>query len=200
MIDIGSASDAQRDAFIAIYEEALPSSERKPREAILALEARADFRVMLAVRGEAVMGFAIIYVPAQEDFALLEYMAVADSGRGRGTGACIFAEVLAAVGERMLIVEIDSDREDSPDREMRARRRGFYERGGARRIEGVDYRMPVVSEGTPPAMDLMLHARGRAVAVTPELAGHWIRTIYRDVYGVEIAERELRPMLEGLAA
>ena len=198
MIDISRATDAQRDAFIAIYEEALPPSERKPRGTILALAARADFRMLLLVNGAAVAGFAILYMPASETFALLEYMAVGEPGRGRGTGARIFADVLEAVGGRMLIIEIDSDREDSADREMRTRRRRFYERGGAQRIDGVAYRMPVVGEGEPPAMDLMLHARGRAVTVTPALAADWISKIYRDVYGVEIAERDLRPMLEGM--
>lgn len=198
MIEIGGASAEQREAFLAIYEEALPPSERKPRDTILGLAARADFRVMLWLRGEVVTGFAIVFVPPGEDFALLEYLGVLAGERGRGTGAAILGEVLAAIGERLLVIEVDSDREESADRETRTRRRSFYERAGARRLDGVDYRMPRVGEGMPPAMDLMLHARGKALRVTPARAGHWIRTIYRGVYGIGIGERDVQAMLRGM--
>lgn len=197
-IDIARASVAERDAFIAIYEEALPPSERKPTATILAQAETPDFRVLLRRGGGGVEGFAILYVPAGEDFAMLEYLAVDHRLRGQGTGAAIMAAILEAVGERLLIVEIETDREETPDRDTRVRRRLFYERAGAHRVAGLHYRMPRVGADEPPAMDLMLHPRGRAETVTPGRAAHWIRKIYRDVYDVGIGEDALHAMLRNM--
>lgn len=200
VIDLASASAEERDAFIAIYEEALPRSERKSRETILRQAAQADFRGLLWCRDGAVIGFAIVYLPEGEDFALLEYLGVQQRARGGGMGAKMLDAVLVATGDRPLVIEVDSDREDAPDRALRERRRGFYERAGARRIDGIDYRMPSVGEGVPPALDLMVHPRGRALTVTPALAAGWIRSIYRGVYDVGIGEAELQVMLRNMPA
>lgn len=193
MIEIGGASAAERDAFIAIYEEALPASERKPSAVVLGLEARDDYRVLLRRSGGAVTGFAIVYAPPGEDFALLEYAGVLAGERGRGAA-------LEAIGDRLLLIEVDSDREASADSELRTRRRRFYERAGAGVVEGIDYRMPAVGEGVPPMMDLMLHPRGKPVSATRAQAGHWIRTLYRGVYGIEIADGDVHMMLRGMTA
>jgi GNAT superfamily N-acetyltransferase len=188
------------DAVVRIYDASLPASERKPVEAIRDMADRPDYR-LIAATDEAgrTIGFAAVFVPPNETFALLEYLAVDESVRGRGVGAALFAGVVDALhGESRdlsLLVEVDADIEGAPDRDLRVRRQAFYRRLGCRRIADLDYELPLRTGGLPPPMHLFVHRRPDDPPRPRADLAHALRRIYADVYGQTPDDPRIQRML-----
>src|SRR6185436_15003190 len=91
--------------------------------------------------------------------------AVAPEQRNRGVGSELFKQTIERAATRApsfpILLEVDSDREASHDRQMRARRQQFYRRLGCARISGLHYILPLPGEGPVPEMDLMLYSADR---------------------------------------
>ena len=160
LVRLTSAASPGFAGVLAIYEEAMPAQERKPRGMIERLPTREDYRV-LALEGEggAVTAFSMILAPPGAHFALLEYMAVRAGLRGRGLGSMLYREGLAALraeGPRSLLIEVDSERAATDDRDLRLARKRFYRRLGCRQAEGLNYLLPLWPNWTPPVMDLLI--------------------------------------------
>ncbi len=198
-IEIVSAQSPAFDAFYAIYEEALPAGERKSRGALAALVARRDYSVLALVAEGTVRAFAIVFLSATADVGLLEYMATEKGWRNARLGERLFHAARARMGDRVMLVEVDSEREDAKDRDIRVRRKDFYLRLGCKQIAGVDYVMPMVSSERPPVMDLLYHDGGRGVSVTKDLLRTWLTTIYIEVYDRSGDDPAIEAMVSGLA-
>jgi GNAT superfamily N-acetyltransferase len=186
------------DAFLEIYKEALPARERKSAAALRAMCSSPDYSLVLATRAETVVGFFIVY--RGRTMALLEYMAVRNGLRGAGIGAALYGHARAVAGSvTPMLMEVDSDRELSADRAVRARRKEFYRRCGARLVEGLDYVLPLPGEGAPARMDLLVDgAVGDTVA--KELVASWLREIYQRVYACTADDARLLAMIGSLQA
>src|SRR5580692_9036537 len=79
----------------AIYAASIAAREQKPEGWIAAMIGAAEYRVWVAKAGGLVRGFSILFVPTDEGFALLEYMAVAPDQRNQGLGAGLFRRTVA---------------------------------------------------------------------------------------------------------
>jgi GNAT superfamily N-acetyltransferase len=172
-----------------IYESSIAPSGRKPATDLLAMAGRSDYRVIAALDNEQILGFATVFAPPDEPLALLEYLAVDEAHRGRGTGAGLFrfaVETLAREGRAgPLLVEVDSEPDETsasashPGR----RRHAFYRRLGCRRIEGLAYHLPLRTAGLPPPMDLFVHPiRSADLALHRGDLERALRLIYHRVY------------------
>ena len=192
------------DAACRIYEASIPASERKPTDAIRGMAARPDYRLLTAVLDERVIGFATLFAPPGERFALLEYLAVDEAARGAGIGAELFRAVVNATAvagsARWLLLEVDADVDDDPaDLHQQRRRQAFYRRLGCRRVAGVDYELPLRTPGgRPPPMHLFVHDAGsrRAISRTDLLQA--LRVVYQDVYGQPADDPRIDAMLAGV--
>jgi GNAT superfamily N-acetyltransferase len=188
------------DEVCRIYEASIPASERKPVEAIRAMATRPDYRLIAALRDDAVLGFAALFAPPDEPFALLEYMAVDEALRGGGVGAGLFRAAVEGLAspDKMLLVEVEAGAGD--EREPRRRRLAFYRRLGCRRVAGLAYELPLHVAGRPPAMELMVYppatANGRLARRTVESA---LRRIYAKVYDQPADDPRIARMIAGLA-
>ena len=170
-VTLGPLTAHDLPAVERIYVDALPAAERKPVAWLRSLAvAPGPYTVRVARRGNDVLGFAVLFVPADpDDAALLEYLAVDASARGGGVGGQLFAAV-ASVAGRPVLVEVERDDADAE------RRRAFYRRHGCRDL--LDrYELPL--PGAPP-MGLMV--TGTATVGNRQLA-RWLATVYADVYG-----------------
>jgi GNAT superfamily N-acetyltransferase len=170
-----------------VYATSIVARERKPEAWICKLVRSPEYRVWVMKRAGRVTAFSIVFVPATDDFALLEYMAVAAEQRNRGMGSALFKQsVQRAVApdgrSRPVVLEIDSDREASGDQEMRTRRQQFYRRLGCLKISGLRYILPLPGEGPPPEMDLMVYSPTPLRQLAKTELERWLSTIYRDVY------------------
>jgi GNAT superfamily N-acetyltransferase len=176
-----------------IYECAFPESERKPTADVLALSGRPDYRVDVARLGEAVAGFAVWFLPPDEPFALLEYLAVDERHRGRGLGAALVRNG-TGVG-RTVIAEVDAEDAACPER---ARRVAFYRRLGFGRVAGLAYLLPLRTAGLPPAMGLMVWRPDGAPPLRRAVLARWLGVIYERVYGQAAGDPRVEGMVRGV--
>jgi GNAT superfamily N-acetyltransferase len=197
-VEIKDPSCADFEQFFQIYEEALPESERKSREKVEEFVAREDYHVVVMKSGGEVLSFLIVFMSLNQDVGLLEYMATARQARNRGLGAAMFKKAAEIAGTRPLLVEVDSEREESPDRGMRIRRKHFYFRAGCRQIENLDYLMPRVDGAKPPVMDLLYCWKGCSEPPSRDLIRCWLKTVYAEVYQRPKDDPAIEWMMNGL--
>ena len=198
-----TALDQRFEALYAIYCEAIGLGEQKSRADLAAMVSKPDYRLLLAQDDSTVVGFSIVYVAAGESFCLLEYIAVDKSHRGGGVGSELFEETVGVVyrshGAIPVLLEVDSDREPSPDQEQRRRRQNFYLRLGCRRIADCAYILPLPGENAPPEMDLFVYVPEPAPTMRRAKLERWLKLIYRDVYGCSADDRRIAIMLDGVS-
>jgi GNAT superfamily N-acetyltransferase len=198
---IRERNKAEFDGLVRVYEASLAASGRKSVAALKAMLARPEYAFVIAIEGKRVVGFAIAIALIGSDAALLEYMAVHAEFRGRGVGAELFGAVAEwqKIAGRFLLVEVDSEREDSAEREQRARRKAFYRRLGAKELRGLRYIMPPVTAATPTPMELMVYRRELPASIEKERVRAWLEDCYLQVYGVPAGDPRIGEMLAGCA-
>jgi len=192
---------AEFDGLVRVYEASLAASERKSVAALLEMLARPEYVFLVVIEEERVVGFAVAMALIGSDAAQLEYMAVDAEFRRRGMGAELFGAVAEwqKFAGRFVLVEVDSEHEDSAEREQRARRKAFYRRVGARELGGLRYVMPAVTAATPPLMELMVYRRELPECIEKERVRGWLEAYYAQVYGVAAGDGRIDAMVDGCA-
>ena len=198
-----TALDQRFEALYAIYCESIDLREQKSKADLAAMVSKPNYRLLLAQDDSSVVGFSIVFVASSESFCLLEYMAVDKSYHGRGVGSELFEETVGAVyrshGAIPILLEVDSDREPSPDQAQRRRRQNFYRRLGCRRIADCAYILPLPGENAPPEMDLFVYVAEPATTIRRAKLERWLKLIYRDVYGCSADDHRIAIMLDGVS-
>ncbi|MBU1418082.1 MAG: GNAT family N-acetyltransferase [Proteobacteria bacterium] len=182
-----SCSDPSFDEFYSIYEGSLPLRERKSKAQISAVISRPDYKTLLLKRNDVVIGFSMLFIATEESFCLLEYMAIHPVYRNSGLGRELFLHTFQNVvvsdhGASYGLLEVDSDREQSEDQEMRRRRQRFYRRLGCFRIDRLSYLLPLPGEGPPPQMNIMVYPPDRFLTISKHQLKQWLKVIYNKVY------------------
>lgn len=197
-----SSSDPSFDEFYRIYVESIPLRERKPKTQISAITTRPDYKILLLKRNDVVIEFSILFTPTKESFCLLEYMAVHSAHRNLGLGRELFLHTFkdfaSNCGTVHCLLEVDSDREQSADQEIRRRRQRFYRRLGCLRIDGLSYVLPLHGEGAPPQMDLMVYLPDRLPPISRHQLEHWLKVIYNKVYDCSPDDPRIAQMMEAI--
>ncbi len=120
-----------------------------------------SYTIYLAFNDEKIVGFCIMYHPKQDDFFLLEYMAVDETQRGIGLGSTLLKQSIEHLfntqGTRALLIEIDSPEKNSSEQEIREKREQFYRRLGALKIDPFDYILALKSSEEAPPMELLVY-------------------------------------------
>jgi len=198
-----TALDQRFEALYAIYCESIALREQKSKADLAAMVSKPNYRLLLAQDDSSVVGFSIVFVASSESFCLLEYMAVDKSYRGRGLGSEILEETVGAMyrshGAIPILLEVDSDREPSPDQVQRRRRQNFYRRLGCRRIANCAYILPLPGENAPPEIDLFVYFPEPAPTIRRAKLERWLKLIYRDVYGCPADDHRIAIMLDGVS-
>jgi GNAT superfamily N-acetyltransferase len=187
-----------------IYAASIAVREQKPEAWICAMVRAPDHWVGVVKDTGHVKGFSILFLPPAERFALLEYMAVTPELRNRGLGSALFKQTVVRAmtpqhGGLPILLEVDSDREASADRELRTRRQQFYRRLGCVRVSGLHYILPLPGHGPAPEMDLMLYSAEPLRQLPKGDLERWLRTIYRDVYHCSFDDPRIVQMLRNVS-
>lgn len=193
------------EAVRAIYETSFRPEERTSLEAL----ARDPRRRMFVTRAGAegpVVGFAITRSLAPAGAHLLEYLAVEEASRDGGVGGALLDEVIGSLRGSCawLLIEVDDPEAASsePDRRLRERRIGFYERHGARlaRCARGAYRAPR-TDRTGEVRYLLLWAPLADGVDEPrgEALRDAVRVLLADVYELGAEAPLVREVLEALA-
>ncbi len=189
------------DAMLRIYQRSIEPSEQKSASEIAAIAGNPSYSILvLSVNGE-VRGFSISFFPSG-DFWLLEYLAVDESLRSHGFGRTLFLAAKNAAYERNpnapCILEVDDPSAGPTPDNNAARRFRFYRGLGCRRIEGLDYILPLAANGTPPRMTLLVHGIDDRDTLPKGQLARWLETIYRDVYARHSNDPRLVTMMSPL--
>lgn len=190
--------DAQGLAqMLSIYRDAIEPSEQKTADTVANVLTDKRYIVLVA-RGEGgVRGFAILFVPPGDDFWLLEY--IATSVRSQGLGGRLFQAAIGAAFDRnshaVGVFEVDQSGGAVSEHNDQISRLRFYARLGCRRIEGLNYILPLETAGVPPPMMLLVHGLDGQTEVGRERVRGWLSTIYRDVYGCPADDPRIDAML-----
>ena len=199
-----SCSDPAFDEFYRIYAESIAHREQKSRAWICEMVNRPDYNMFLLKADSQVIGFSMLFLPDSKGFGLLEYMAIAAAHRNKGLGGELFRRsmerAVSREGRRVpVLLEVDSDREECADCQLRARRQQFYRRLGCLRLRGLHYILPLAGEGAPPEMDLMVYPAGDLRHIPKPDLERWLKVIYQTVYHCPPDDPRIRQMLLGVS-
>ena len=190
------ASDKERvGQFLRIYQSSIEPSEQKRTTDVEALVGDPRYRVLVSLDGERVSGFAMCVAASRNQFLLLEYVAVDKGARSSGIGAALVEAVaeIAARSGAPLLLEVDQPGSGGSPGNDPARRLRFYAERGCYRIVGLDYILPLDTNGVPPAMWLL--ARGRTRALSSAELRDWLTALYVEVYGQSSDDPRIEAML-----
>lgn len=186
------------DAFYSIYRVSFPLSEQKSKEALIAMLASASYTIFIAQNDETILGFCIVFHDTNADFHLLEYMAIDPTQRGIGIGSNLFiasnAYVQQQYGLKPLLIEIDSPKSPALDQPLREKRARFYRKLGAKTIEILEYILPLKSDETPPAMELLVY-HPTLESISKQTLKSWLEQLYTNVYGCDANDTRITTML-----
>jgi GNAT superfamily N-acetyltransferase len=190
--------DVDWAAIASIYEASFPLSEREDFDYIFR-DDRGQLVWTSSIDGDLV-GFAVLVELGETGSALLEYIAVGDAQRSRGTGRLLLDTIAADVAERVqhIVLEVEQPAA-SPDASLSERRLGFYRRWGAAEVAclrsyfmpdftSVDGRVPMILMDRPHRPEL------------PILAGDALRAVLTAIYDAEYASVRDRSFLDDLLA
>lgn len=177
--------DSRFTALLRLYTEAFPPEERKPAAGLRTMLPQPRYRFLVAEQGGVVVGFAILMQAETARVTLLEYFAIQPACRGQGIGRALLQEILLSLNtaECPLLIEVESDRDPTPDQAQRHRRKQFYRAAGARQIAGLRYLMPQIATLPPPPMELLLFAGPMPASLPKQRVHSWLRAVYTEVYG-----------------
>lgn len=185
--------------FYEIYVEALPARERKSEQQMKRLLSRPDYFLLVCRSGGRVIGFSVVFQSESAGFCLLEYMAVSKECRNAGSGSRLFDYSREWADRRVsgapLLLEVDSERENSADRPLRLRRKRFYRRLGCFQIDGLHYLLPLRGTGPVPEMDLMVHFRQTPTPLAKARLQVWLETLFVEVYDRERSDPNIATMM-----
>lgn len=189
---LSSRDHAGFESLFALYQSALPEHEQKSRTQLTTMLDTPGYLFLCAERAERLAGFAVVYRCQHAALALLEYLAVAVSERRSGLGASLFTRSAQHAGDRTLLIEMDAPSASEP---FSLRRSSFYRRQGCRRMDGLEYILPLPGK-TPLPMWLLTRA-SRDALPRSELAC-WLRALYSEVYACETPDPRIDQMLAPL--
>jgi ribosomal protein S18 acetylase RimI-like enzyme len=173
----------------AIFIEAFPGVEREPFDDLVRSINAGSRWLYCASTRDGVIGFSVIRPLPGSQVVLLEYCATERTVRGRGLGTRLLQATVRHLEDNTntvaIVLEVESDEDGSPDeRQLKARRIGFYQRNGARMIEAVTkYQMPnMTGPGSIPMRLLWLPVRGDVELPQGEGLKDLVVNIYRNAY------------------
>lgn len=144
-----------------------PRAELKPLGAMLRLMDRGQYDPLLVTEAGETVGYAMVWLPAGREGALLEYLGVLRGKRNGGLGARILTLLADRYGQ--IFGEAEAPASDDPaENDLRRRRIGFYVRNGFRVLDyecalfGVRfnclYRGPETDDGKVQALHRSVYA------------------------------------------
>lgn len=195
-----SSADPDFAALGRIYADSFPEGERKSIAKLSGMIEDPAYHFLTISESDVVLGYSIAACLQDCDACLLEYMSVDRAHRGKGIGQFLFGHTARSnqLADRILLIEVESDKKDSADRAIRTRRKAFYRRLGCREIPFLNYLMPKVSTGTLPSMDWMVYRGSLPRTIAKAKLRQWLQSCYTQVYSQASDDPRIESMLHGL--
>ena len=180
--------ELEPDQIETLYKQRMiidfPKDELKPLKMILEARGRGIYECLGVFEDDELIGYS--FFEKAEGNYLLDYLAVFPEKRNGGIGSRVlglleehFAEADLVIGE----VEDPERAENDADRQLQARRLGFYLRNGCR-----DTGLRVECFGVP----FVIFASGKGECPDPDSIWEIYRRLYGQVLSDEVVERKLK--------
>jgi GNAT superfamily N-acetyltransferase len=183
------------DRAYALYRDSITRSAQRPEAEFRGLVARADYRFVAAMLKDELLGLAVVWLPADSDIWLFEYVVVVPKARSYRIGSNLFTGARILAGEhRTALIEVEVDLGATGQ----AKRLEFFRRLGCQRVVGLDYRMPLRAFGIPPPMWLLTVLPQAAESLPAQTVEGWMRRIYAEAYGKPFDDPRLAQMIDPL--
>lgn len=144
-LNVYKGGAAYREQVFALYEEAFPPAEKKPRSMMERLSAAGKMEIMAIVENEDFVGLAVdIFSPKA---AILDYFAIVPQKRGGGYGSRAVRMLVKRREGEKYIFEIERPDPSADNARDRERRKAFYLRNGLRetglyaKVYGTDFEL-----------------------------------------------------------
>lgn len=145
LLNVYQGGEAYREQVFALYEEAFPKEEKKPRRMLEELSAAGRMEIMAVVEEGVFLGLAIDLFSSGG--AVLDYFAIAPENRSGGYGGRAVQMLIRRQQGRKYIFEIERPNPDAENARDRERRKAFYLRNGLKEtglfvnVYGTDFEM-----------------------------------------------------------
>ena len=123
-MEITIAQKNQWTAIKKIYLESFPKRERKPFLSLRYSAATGKTQIFTVSDKNKVAGFAVL-IP-YHDMVMVDYLAVSQKIRSRGTGSKLLQEICRYFSDRRMVLLIERLDEQADNKEQRIARRKFY--------------------------------------------------------------------------
>jgi len=160
MIEFVEIKDTKHAGFAAaleIYADAFPSNERQQVELLKEKIDKGLSRLYVGYFGDEVVFIAILWPLKDTEFILLDYIATKKSHRGQGIGTAFLNEIcqMLKYNNKFMLIEVENY-EYGSQREEKRRRVAFYQRVGAKVMQGVRYVLPPLDGSSIPTEMLLM--------------------------------------------
>jgi hypothetical protein len=193
--------DPRFGKLIEIYRASIEPSEQKPPALLREMVGDTRYSFYVLEDLDDVIGFAIVFTPADREFWLLEYIAIEATRRDAGIGFELFMRVAKVMSTETSgaygVMEVDQAVGDANVAAQARRRLGFYARCGCKMLQGLTYILPIVGDLPPPVMHILLWGAADS-AVSKETLTRWLRIIYAEVYSQSRADIRIDQMTSEL--
>ncbi len=133
----------------SIYLEAFPKSERKPFFTVRHSVKKGKAKLFTASENNALLGFVMV-IP-YKNFVMVDYLAVSNKVRSKGTGSLLMQEMCRRFKDRKIALLIEQLDETAENSAQRIARRNFYLKNGFTSsnifIEGTSGKMEIMNWG-----------------------------------------------------
>lgn len=128
LLNIQTNGKKYKEEIFALYEEAFPPEEKKPRELLETLAEQGKMELLAVVEEGKFIGLAMNMLSGPR--ALLDYFAIAPEYRSHGYGGRVIRELLKRFRNQKYIFEIEMQDANAENAVDRKRRKEFYLRNG----------------------------------------------------------------------
>lgn len=173
-----------------IYKCSFPSNETRPvKNVIEMLKNDTNYHLYISLNDNSVVGVSLLYIFRSLRIGLLDYMAVLPDYQGRGTGKELFNFTFEKFSYVVpngigLLMEIQREKVVDPlEGTVRKNRIRFYNRLGAKLLDGVNYLLPPMQDGIEAEeLYLMIKPIEEIHYLRKESVVQYIKTIYTTIY------------------
>ena len=125
-----STENANDGQLRLLYETAFPKEEQIPWDDLVRLISEMHLDFTAYYDGEEFIGFTIVY--PRPSFNWYWHFAVKEELRGKGLGQQILNQLIKKYKGQSCVLDMESPRQECPNKEQRLRRQAFYLRNGFR--------------------------------------------------------------------
>jgi GNAT superfamily N-acetyltransferase len=146
------------------------------------------YHLYAAVEDSSMMGISLLYIFEYLKMALLDYMAVVPNFQRRGVGKKLFEftnnELNRFISNNIgMLLEVPKVNVSNPDEWLRRKRRiQFYSSLGVKVLKGVNYLLPIQTDGDVEEMYLMIKLSKNITWLSKKSIADFINSVYTDLY------------------